>query len=89
LGNENRRGGVTPPLQDKSNKPTLGQIIAYYKYQTTKQINKIKNTPGNPIWQRNYYEHIIRNEKSLNQIRDYIVSNPLTWSKDRNNPKNT
>jgi hypothetical protein len=41
----------------------LGQIVGYFKYQTTKSINKDRQTPGVSIWQRNYYEHIIRNEK--------------------------
>jgi REP element-mobilizing transposase RayT len=75
-----RKGGVTPPLPIK-----LGNIIAYFKYQTTKQINIIQNTPGQPIWQRNYYEHIIRNEKELFEIRKYIEYNPLNWPEDEYN----
>jgi len=42
---------------------------------------------GQPLWQRNYYEHIIREDKSLNRIREYIVSNPLSWHLDRENPE--
>jgi hypothetical protein len=38
------------------------------------------------LWQRNYYEHIIRNEKSLNRIREYILTNPMRWELDRKNP---
>jgi len=41
--------------------------------------------PGK-LWQRNYYEHIIRNENDLNRIREYIVNNPPTWKSDRENP---
>ena len=81
---DNRRGGETPPLR----KYTLGQVIAYFKYQTTKSINRIRNTPGTPVWQRNYYEHVIRNENDLDEIREYIVNNPLKWELDRENPKN-
>lgn len=65
-------------------KRTLGQIIAYYKYQTAKHINESRSTPGFPVWQRNYYEHIIRNEPELNKIREYIISNPLNWENDEN-----
>jgi len=65
--------------------PTIGNIIAYFKYQTTKQINESQNTPGKKIWQRNYYDHIIRNDKSLNNIRQYIKNNPATWNTDENN----
>jgi hypothetical protein len=42
--------------------------------------------PGVPVWQRNYYEHIIRNEESMNLIWEYIVNNPLQWEFDRENP---
>ena len=44
--------------------------------------------PGLPIWQRNYYERIIRNEAELNRIVDYIISNPANWIDDENNPIN-
>ncbi|MDP5018807.1 transposase [Anabaena sp. UHCC 0187] len=76
-------GGETPPLRKKT---TLGQIIAYYKYQTTKIINQIDDTPGMRIWQRNYYDRIIRNQKILDIARQYIFQNPLRWNKDPNNP---
>lgn len=46
----------------------------------------MRGTPGARIWQRNYYEHIIRNEESFNRIREYIVNNPLQWELDRENP---
>lgn len=87
------KGEVTSPLQNgvisPLQKPTLGQIIAYFKYQSTKYINIVlKNPPGQQLWQRNYYEHIIRNEKSLQQIREYIQLNPSKWEEDKNNPKN-
>ncbi len=80
----NCRGGVTPPLQYKQ-RPTLGQIIAYFKYQSTKKINEIKNTLGLRQWQRNYYEHVIRNDESLNKIREYVMYNPLGWDTDIDN----
>ena len=55
-----KQGGETPPLPRKI---TLGQVVAYFKYQSAKTINLIRNTPGAPIWQRNYYERIIRDER--------------------------
>jgi putative transposase len=81
------RGGVTPPLH-KLNAPTLGDIIGYFKYRSTKQINQLSNSPGRRIWQRSYYEHVIRDETELNAKREYIVNNPLKWELDRNNPAN-
>jgi len=75
------RGGVTPPLR-----PTLGQIVAYYKHQTTAQINQLDDNAGVPFWQRGYYERIIRNERDLQAIRKYILENPLKWELDQENP---
>jgi len=63
----------------------LCQVIGYFKYQTTKLINEIRSTPGFRVWQRNYYEHVIRNEDKLNKIRYYIQTNPLKWHLDREN----
>jgi REP element-mobilizing transposase RayT len=80
--NEQCRGEVTSPLQ----KPTLGKVIAYFKYQSTKLINEIHAAPGNRFWQRSYYEHIIRSDKELNNIREYIVNNPMQWNVDEENP---
>jgi len=68
--------------------PTIGNIIAYFKYQTTKQINQLENKSGRKIWQRNYYDQVIRNEKSLGQIRKYIINNPTNWSDDAENACN-
>jgi len=56
--------------------PTLGKIVAYFKYQTTKRINESQGTPGRKLWQRNYYEHVIRSENELGKIREYIINNP-------------
>ena len=75
---------INPELKRKS----LGRLIGAFKTVTTKQINQIRNTPGAKIWQRNYYEHIIRNERSLDNIRQYIINNPLSWHKDRLHPNN-
>ena len=67
---------------------TLGQMMAYYKYQTTKIINQQRKTPGIKFWQRNYYEHIIRNERELDKLREYIVNNPKQWEIDQLHPQN-
>ena len=78
-----KQGGETLPLR----RPTLGQIIAYFKYQSTKEMNKIETDKAvTKFWQRNYYEHIIRNEKELKQKTDYILDNPTRWDDDEENP---
>jgi putative transposase len=62
---------------------TIGAIIRGFKSVSTKRINILRNSPRQPIWQRNYYEHIIRDEKELQNIRDYIVNNPIKWFSDK------
>ena len=77
------RGERTPPLQ----RPTLGQVVAYFKYQSTKEMNKVDNTGTvTKFWQRNYYEHIIRNEREMDRIWRYIQGNPSAWEEDEENP---
>jgi len=64
----------------------LSKIIGRFKMVSAKKINVLRNTPGVEVWQRNYYEHVIRNEDSLRQIQQYIVDNPAQWDFDRENP---
>ena len=79
--------GVTQssPLQGKRHR--LGHIVGSFKSAITKRINEIHGTPGAPLWQRGYYDHIIRDDRSLTRIRDYIVRNPQQWSSDKENPE--
>ena len=65
---------------------SLGSFIAGVKSITTKRINKLRSTAGVKIWQRKYYEHIIRGEKDLQKIRAYIFNNPSRGSSDEANP---
>jgi len=74
------------PLRKRSR--SLSSFIAGYKSAVTKSINILRNTPGMPVWQRNYFEHIIRNEYGLFRIREYIRNNPVQWDMDENNPAN-
>lgn len=77
------QGGETPPLHRR----TLGQIVAYFKYQSTKEMNSVDDVKTiTRFWQRNYYEHIIRNERELKQKTDYILDNPSRWDEDVENP---
>ena len=66
----------------------INKIIQYFKTQTAKEINLIRNTPGKSLWQRNYYERVIRNEEEIEKIREYIINNPLKWALDEENPNN-
>ncbi len=64
--------------------PTLGEIVRTYKAASTRMIRQTANLEF--AWQRNYYEHVVRNEESLNRIRQYIMENPARWAIDRENP---
>ena len=72
------------PVNVTKRKP-LGRLIGAFKTVSTKRINLIRNTPGTPVWQRNYYEHVIRNEEELLQTQKYIQENPLKWDLDLEN----
>jgi len=77
------------PTNEQFGKPvsnSIPNIIRLFKSTATKQINQIRQTPGMELWQRNYYEHVIRNEDEFNQVREYIINNPLQWQFDRENP---
>jgi putative transposase len=76
----------------QNKKPTLGDIIGAFKSITTHEYilgvdNKHWPQFYKRLWQRNYYEHVVRDEKDLNRIRDYIQSNPANWDEDEENPK--
>jgi REP element-mobilizing transposase RayT len=64
----------------------LPEIIRAFKTFSSRRINQVRNTRGMPVWQRNYYEHVIRNEDDLNKVREYIITNPAGWDKDEENP---
>ncbi len=64
----------------------LPLVIGYFKMNSAKRINQILESPGTPVWQRNYYERVIRNETELNAIRKYIQNNPSQWGLDQENP---
>ncbi len=59
---------------------SLSSVIGSYKSAVTKRINDIRNTRGQPIWQRNYHERIIRDDAALQNMRQYIANNPKQWS---------
>ena len=81
--------GPAPTVKRLSLGDVVGRFESFTMYQ---YILGIKNHQWKPfhkkLWQRNYYEHIIRNENELNKIRKYIIDNPLNWEADEENPKN-
>jgi REP element-mobilizing transposase RayT len=64
----------------------LPEIVRALKTFSARRINEMRHTPAMPVWQRNYYEHIIRGDGELLRVREYILNNPLDWENDRENP---
>ena len=64
----------------------VSEIVRDFKTFSSRRINEMRGTPGMPVWQRNYWEHIIRDEDSFKRIYGYILSNPLRWHLDKENP---
>jgi REP element-mobilizing transposase RayT len=65
---------------------TLSNIVGRFKSVSTIQVNKFRSTPGTPIWQRSFFDRILRNENEWNRVRKYILQNPLNWNSDSENP---
>ncbi len=78
-------GSRTAPT--KNCRKPLGRLIGAFKTVSTKRINLSCGSPSRRLWQRNYYERVIRDENELSQAREYIVENPLKWELDRENPE--
>jgi len=76
-----RMSGISP----KSG--SLAVMIRSFKSAATQRINALRGAPGTPVWQRNYYEHIIRDEPELAHIREYIRDNPARWELDKLHPR--
>jgi REP element-mobilizing transposase RayT len=84
LNTTNGRDNPAPTVQNQKHAPALGNIVAYLKYDSTRYINILRDSKK-PVWQRSFHDHIIRDEKSLWMIREYIDNNPAQWAIDKNN----
>jgi len=82
------RSAPTAPqsITDMVKRKPLGRLIGAFKTVSTKHINLARQTEGAIVWQRNYYEHILRNETELDRVTRYIASNPVRWADDNENP---
>jgi REP-associated tyrosine transposase len=65
----------------------LPEFVRAFKTFSARRINELRGMPGVPIWQRNYYERVIRDMGEMNRIREYIAANPAQWANDENNPE--
>lgn len=75
-------GELLPAAQPGAFARTVGAMVAGFKAAVTRRINGIRNTPGMAVWQRNYYEHVIRDGEDYRRIAEYIARNPMSWHQD-------
>jgi REP element-mobilizing transposase RayT len=81
------RNAPTSRMSEISPKPgSIPATVRAFKSAVSKRISELQGVPGTSVWQRNYYEHFIRNDESLNHIRQYIFDNPAQWATDSENP---
>ena len=79
--------GLAPPARSTGKAPSLGSVIGAFKSISTIEVNRTFGTKGTGLWQRNYYEHTIRNGSALSQVQRYIAENPSAWDSDSENPE--
>jgi REP element-mobilizing transposase RayT len=80
-------GIMDKPLLKGPLSGSLGAMVGQFKSLSAKRINRLRQTPGVPVWQRDFYDHIIHRSASLHAIQRYIVENPLHWTDDTENPE--
>lgn len=77
---ETRRGAIGARRQG------LTEVVRGFKTFSARRINELYGTSGSAVWQRSFYDHVVRGEAALNKIRRYIAENPARWPEDEENP---
>ncbi|MBN2425369.1 MAG: transposase [Calditrichaceae bacterium] len=85
ISGNNTGAGIMGSRPAAPTKKSLSFFVNGFKSAVTERINTLRNMPGEPVWQRSFHDHIIRNERSLKAIRKYIANNPINWKKDIDN----
>lgn len=75
----NHLHGILFLTDESPNTKSVSQIIRGFKTWTARKINEMRDEKGSSVWQRSFYDHVIRDEQALDNIREYIVNNPLKW----------
>src|SRR3990170_8620003 len=86
---DSRRAPTSATTHERFGRPVRGSIptmIRSYKSSATWLINRLRERPDHPVWQRNYYEHVVRNCDDWERIQTYISNNPRLWDEDAINP---
>ncbi len=77
------RAGYKPAPTERY---ALPEIVRGFKTFSARRVNELRGTQGIAVWQRNYYEHVVRDDAELDRVREYIRNNPAQWSLDKYNP---
>ena len=82
--------GLQPaiPRNDAARRHGLPEIVRAFKTFSARKINRMRASTGASVWQRGFYDHVIRDEDELDRVRTYILDNPRKWSEDPDNPDN-
>ena len=83
---ESQYGNEGTTKRGAASSATLGEIMRAFKSISAVKVNRLLGRQGRPLWQRNYYERIIRNDEELYSVREYIMCNPAKWAEDEENP---
>src|SRR5512133_2325423 len=86
--NDNARRVGQLPDPTNARFETLSNIVGAFKTTAATRVNKLRGTVGMPVWQKSFYERIVRNDHELECIQEYIRNNPVKWLEDRDNPDN-
>ena len=76
------------PSGDVKRKAELSELIRAFKSYSARKINEVRQSKGSPVWQKRYYDIVIRGDEMLTRAREYIINNPYKWCKDKENPVN-
>ena len=77
---------IAPTGEAGAGRKDLGSLIGAFKTVAAKRVNVARGAPGRRLWQRNFYERVVRSEEDMNRIRAYIRDNPFHWERDVENP---
>jgi putative transposase len=86
LNKANVGAGFKPAPTGRARRHGLPEVVRALKTFSSRRINELRGTRGTPVWQRGYYERVVRSEEELNRIREYIGANPERWLEDRYHP---
>ena len=82
--------GFKPALPAAVSRKRRGvpEIVRSFKTFSARKVNEMRGLPGTPVWQRGFYDHVIRNRRELDRVRAYVMDNPRKWGEDADNPVN-